>query len=137
MTRCSCCKKDLPSDDFYPDKSRSSGLASKCRPCNAKKSLEWRANNPKAAAVHARRKEMKAKYGLTLEDYDELLESQGGVCAICNKPSHNYRRLAVDHDHETGAIRGLLCDKCNRGLGYFKDNRTTLLKAIEYLENHQ
>ncbi len=70
-----------------------------------------------------------------------LLESQGGVCAICKKEEQiidkggGTQRLSVDHDHDTGKIRGLLCNDCNVGLGRFKDNLELLRSAVAYLEN--
>jgi len=73
-------------------------------------------------------------YGITQAQYDEMLEKQNGKCAICNNPDEvEDRKLAIDHCHTTGRIRGLLCGKCNRGLGFiFKDNPDLLLKAISY-----
>lgn len=64
-------------------------------------------------------------YNITLEDYDTLFQLQGGVCAICGKPetSAKVSNLAVDHNHINGSIRGLLCNKCNRGLGYLSSSR--------------
>ena len=82
----------------------------------------------------------KNKYGLTLEQYNSLLKKQNHVCAICNLPETSkhtngtLKNLAVDHCHTTKEIRGLLCDNCNRGLGYFKDNAKSLKTAIEYLK---
>jgi Recombination endonuclease VII len=64
-------------------------------------------------------------------DYDALLESQGGVCAVCGKPSK--KTLCVDHCHSTGTIRGLLCRKCNLGLGCLADDQATLIAALAYL----
>lgn len=76
-----------------------------------------------------------SKYGLTLADYDEMLRTQGNGCAICGKtPEENGKRLAVDHDHETGDVRGLLCDMCNKGLGCFGDSSQRLRSAANYLE---
>ena len=83
------------------------------------------------------------KYGITVEDYLNLLEDQQGVCAICKRqnPSRERfgvradRRLFVDHCHETGNVRGLLCMYCNTGLGMFKDNIEYLLEAINYLRS--
>ena len=75
---------------------------------------------------------MRANYGLSESDYRTLVEGQQGQCAICGRiPAR--RRLAVDHDHETGSVRGLLCGPCNIGLGVFQDNPTILEKAAEYL----
>ena len=71
---------------------------------------------------------------VTDDEYAELLERQGGVCAICRQPeSVPGRSLAVDHDHATGAVRGLLCGRCNRALGYFRDDPALLAAAITYL----
>lgn len=76
-------------------------------------------------------------YGLTLDDYDNILESQNNGCAICGKaPEDNGQRLAVDHDHDTGAVRGLLCIGCNAGLGSFKDDPDLLEEAQKYLYRH-
>lgn len=76
----------------------------------------------------------KSKYGMTKEEYDVLFKLQSGLCAICFKPQEG-KRLAVDHNHITNENRGLLCEKCNRGLGLFKDNIELLSNAISYLES--
>lgn len=72
-------------------------------------------------------------YKITLDEYENLYFLQNGKCKICYKEKE-MRKLCVDHDHSTGKIRGLLCDTCNRGLGYFKDNPLFLKNAIKYLE---
>ena len=79
-------------------------------------------------------------YGISLEDYNELLRKQDGKCAICGRPDEDERgnnngskRLAVDHDHETNEVRGLLCSMCNKGIGSLDDSPELLLKAYEYL----
>ncbi len=72
-------------------------------------------------------------YKMTLDEYNSMDQSQGGVCAICGKPNRNGGRLAVDHDHTTGVVRGLLCSHCNAGLGQFLDNEDVLASAISYL----
>lgn len=79
--------------------------------------------------------------GITPADYQEMVERQGGKCAICGRPetaSRNGRRiaLAVDHDHETGQIRKLLCTTCNTGLGSFRENPALLAAAFDYLKGH-
>jgi len=77
---------------------------------------------------------LRIRYGITLADYDEMLENQGGGCAICGKtPAEEGRHLSVDHDHETGEVRGLLCVDCNRGLGCFRDNSNLCRFAAQYL----
>ena len=70
-------------------------------------------------------------YGLAPGAYDSMYAAQGGACAICGDSSS---KLVVDHDHDTGDIRGLLCGLCNSGLGYFKDNVSSLMGAIKYLD---
>ena len=78
---------------------------------------------------------LRKEYGITKEHYKVLLDSQDGKCAICLNPQVASRknRLCVDHNHETKEVRGLLCDKCNQGLGYFDDNVVKLQGAINYL----
>lgn len=72
------------------------------------------------------------RYGLTPEHYEALLSAQGGRCAICGgRPTGN---LHVDHDHNTGKVRGLLCGRCNPALGAFQDSPRILLAAVRYLE---
>ena len=84
--------------------------------------------------------DLRKQYGITLEDYYKMLEEQNHVCAICGRAEYATdhrsglpRALAVDHCHETGKVRGLLCTNCNRGLGKFNDNIERLANAIKYL----
>lgn len=78
----------------------------------------------------AREWRLKFYYNLTPEQYSELLDLQGGICAICKKTNKD---LVVDHDHSSGKIRGILCQNCNRALGLLKDNNTTIYDAAKYL----
>jgi hypothetical protein len=75
------------------------------------------------------------KYGITADDFKQMFETQQGKCAICNEEPKTKRGLHVDHDHETGKVRGLLCHGCNVALGSFKEDVTLLNKAIEYLRS--
>lgn len=93
---------------------------------------EWTANNPERMKRLKVANNLKANYGLSIEEYEAMVESQGGVCAICGNPPGK-RRLNVDHDHETGIIRALLCGHCNRGIGYFREDVEVMAKAIEYV----
>ncbi len=77
---------------------------------------------------------MKIRYGITIDDYEIMLSAQGGVCAICRQPEKTGQRLAVDHDHETKAIRGLLCGRCNRTLGLLDEDPDRFRAAASYLE---
>ena len=111
--KCSICKKVLSADNFSKDSNAPGGLNYKCKVCT-------------------RNQQLLMKFGITLEEYNKLLESQNGVCAICGKPPGK-KQLAVDHDHETSRVRGLLCSNCNHGLGNFKDTPKLLFGAIGYL----
>src|SRR6266567_3377847 len=75
---------------------------------------------------------LKRKYGITWDEYQEMFESQKGLCAICQGVEEG-RMLSVDHDHETGKVRGLLCGSCNRALGLFKEDPELLDIAKEYV----
>lgn len=77
---------------------------------------------------------LKKRYGIEPEDYDYMLAAQNGCCAICGESSE--KPLVVDHCHWHGGIRGLLCYRCNTGLGFFRDDQTYLRKAIAYLDRH-
>lgn len=84
----------------------------------------------------SRRSKLKSTFGLTLEAYDELLAKQDNGCGICGRSrSDDGRRLAVDHCHNTGRVRGLLCSACNLALGMFGDDIEMLKRAVVYLEN--
>jgi hypothetical protein len=77
---------------------------------------------------------IKRAYGIEVNDRERILKQQGGKCAICGAPEGTGReRLHIDHDHDNGRIRGLLCSRCNTGLGYFADNKDRLAAAIDYL----
>jgi sulfur transfer complex TusBCD TusB component (DsrH family) len=91
-----------------------------------------------------RNRAIKHKFNITQQQYDEILLAQNGVCALCGKPetkishkSHKVLPLAIDHDHKTGKIRGLLCDDCNVMLGRAKDEAEVLRKAANYIEQNR
>ena len=94
---------------------------------------QWAKRNPDKYREKNRRRNL-SQFGITTEDYAELLNSQGDVCAICRKTCKTGRRLAVDHNHKTGKVRGLLCNNCNQGLGKFKDSKELIMQAYEYLK---
>ncbi len=94
---------------------------------------QWKKDNPEKFKAHARKALLK-KYGLSIEQFDELLVSQNNACKLCKKlrlPTE--REWQVDHCHDTGRVRGILCYNCNVGLGHFTDSPTLLAAAIEYL----
>lgn len=146
MTKtCSVCNQEKPLEGFYKQAGGRFGVGRQCKSCRnayrrayGKAHLEkenqnarnWRAANPKRHLNNV----LTLKFGITVEQYEKMFKDQNGACAICDKQNLNGRRLAVDHDHSTGKIRGLLCDTCNRGLGYMKDSINLLNKAASYLE---
>lgn len=125
MKQCSSCKEFKSSNAFYTNTSR-------CKLCDKKASIKYRENNSKGFKKSSHKRRLKHSYGLDYENYLNLLEKQNGVCAICEKDNKNWN-MAVDHCHETGKIRGLLCNTCNRAIGLFKDDPALLNKAIKYL----
>lgn len=92
-----------------------------CRECTSIRSKAWAYLN---------------KYGLTSETFDQMVIRQNNVCVICNQKEKR-RRLSVDHDHDTGKIRDLLCGRCNKSIGLFEEDPELLRKAAEYLEKHK
>lgn len=143
---CGKCKNTKPVDQFDRNRRRKDGLQNRCRAClkeinrdwyaqNKDRAAElaraWAADNPDLVKAAGRKGHLKKMYGLTLEDYDQLLEAQGGecVCGAVEDPLH------VDHDHGTGEVRGLLCGSCNRTLGMASDSPERLLALVEYLRH--
>lgn len=93
---------------------------------------KWRNENPEKMRVIYRKCQLK-RFGLTIEEFNALADAQGGVCAICGGPPQKNKSLAVDHCHETGIVRGLLCQKCNRAIGWLGDSLPALERATDYL----
>lgn len=108
---------------------------SHCSKDKARYARRMRRRDPRAE----KNRELKRRFGITVDDFDGMLNAQGGVCAICggtNRAVHADgapRHMAVDHCHKTNRVRGVLCDACNRGLGFFRDDPELLWKASEYL----
>lgn len=151
--KCHKCKVVKPMEMFYQNKNRSDGHNSACSDCakaiaaqwridNLEKSIEngkkWRKEHPDRMASSSRKQKLKFKYGMTPDDYTNMAQQQGQCCAICgNHMDLLPKGLVVDHDHETGKVRGLLCNSCNSLLGYAKDSIDNLNSAIRYLINHK
>jgi hypothetical protein len=96
---------------------------------------EWRAKNPEKVKEITRRHRLKKNFGITLDDYERLLREQKGVCAICASPPRGrWTTLVVDHCHDGGGVRGLLCSSCNAAIGALGDSPDGLRKALAYLE---
>jgi hypothetical protein len=98
-------------------------------------------SNPERREIN-RRDLLRRNYGITPEQYDEMFASQNGVCALCAQPAdpngvRAASRLHVDHDHETGRVRSLLCNHCNRGIGAFRDDPDLMQRASLYVWQHR
>lgn len=93
---------------------------------------EWVEKQKHLSKVYNRNRRLQQLYGISTEIYDQIFETQGGKCLICGEATE----LVVDHDHNTGKVRGLLCNFCNVGLGNYLDNPELLKNAIRYLETH-
>jgi hypothetical protein len=138
--RCRDCGQVKPLDQFHRNSHRRDGRQGWCKECHNERARQWRADNP---GYHAKRMErdpdyfrrtrIKARYGIEWEEYQQLREQQGGRCAICGLPCE---RLVVDHNHQTGRARALLCHACNAGLGWL-ENSAWLPRALAYLEAHR
>ena len=135
MKQCRKCQETKPPEDFYPytENDTHKGRHRNCKKCENLAREQHRKKNPALHAANSRRYKLKKKYNLTPEGYDVILKRQNGVCAICDGIGVDGRRLHVDHCHETGKVRGLLCHDCNRGIGMFKDDSKKLQKAANYL----
>jgi hypothetical protein len=140
---CTICFKSEPEVSFPPDKRGRWGISSWCRNCHKEKRQKWSSENPGYRMSRYYRDPKKVSdrkrdrfHGLPEGWYDEQYHKQKGLCSICGNPQSNKRfyGLCVDHSHKTGDIRGLVCSRCNHGLGQFLDNPQALRSAAAYLE---
>ncbi|MES1975755.1 MAG: endonuclease VII domain-containing protein [Pseudomonadota bacterium] len=158
---CTGCRVPKSLDLFAKDNGKKDGRQSRCKDCqkdyreqhketgneytrqwrkahpgyDAAQNLLYRQTNPGLRAQQDRRKRLKKKYNLTPEEFDALIAAQGGRCAICKTDTPGGSGTwHVDHNHETGRVRGLLCVRCNPMLGLALDDPLILIAALEYLE---
>ena len=145
---CSKCGREYPATTqyFYKHKRQKTGLSSWCKNCDAEYSKQYYRDNKVKVSDHNkewRRKrkgyltayDRQRKYGLSVEEYDQLFQQQKGCCAICGRSQLELKRnLHVDHNHRTGEVRGLLCFRCNAGVGYL-DDKKWLEKSVKYIAN--
>ena len=165
MKKCSKCGELKPLSSYYRAGGNSrDGLRGDCIPCNLAAKAEqhrlnprpgrertrrWREANVEQAKANQqafvasggkrmadRKSYLKRKYGMTIEQYEAMLEAQGGGCFMCGRPPRDDISLHVDHDHSTGQIRGILCFCCNNALADFQEDRGLLRKAAVYLDLH-
>ena len=131
---CPRCDTVKPLEEFPPAKRGKHGRYAYCLPCKREYAREKRRRVAPEVRQGWERKRTLRRYGITPEDYDRMLEEQGGGCAICGKtPEEEGKNLGVDHCHSTGIVRGLLCRGCNQGLGHYRDRADWLDKASAYL----
>lgn len=165
---CRGCELDKPLSEYTKTNRNSSGYHARCRTCTSAQQKQWREANPGKNAEYGRRwaernpdykkdekfssleyrqqnylkngrnRALKLKYGITVDEFNVMLASQGGRCAICGRPDSGKldSGMNVDHSHESGKVRGILCHYCNVGLGNFQDNPEILLSAADYLLRH-
>lgn len=139
---CSNCKQLLPWDSFsYRIQDGSRYLRSKCKECSLNAWQHWADLHPeyKEKKIESDRKchaEYKKyhRHGITRDQYVLMEQAQGGVCQICKKPPRDKQNMAIDHNHRTNQVRGLLCKQCNRALGLFGDSINTIENALNYLK---
>lgn len=123
---CSACHETKPLETgFYGEAKDPQGRQRTCKRCVS----AYARNRRRDQADLLRDQYLRREYGISLGEYLEMLRGQNGVCAVCGDDG----KLHVDHDHETGRVRGLLCGSCNRALGLLKDNVDSLSRAIDYL----
>lgn len=161
MKRCKVCGSLKPLSEFYASAGMRDGRRNDCKACNlAAKATRYAANseaeiarvkrwqqeNSERLNAYRRRRRLepevklreraghlKRKYGITLADYERMLDGQGGCCAICRRPPRERSTLHVDHEHGSERVRGLLCFTCNNALGDFEDDPAALRAALSYL----
>lgn len=142
---CTKCRRTLSLDAYSLNRLSKTILRRRCDQCYSSPAARWTSLNPskakEAAKRHresgkARAHRLRTRNGIDPLEYDRLFFQQQGKCAICGteKPGGNSPHFHIDHNHESGKIRGLLCTNCNRGIGYFSDNIRRMRRAIEYLE---
>lgn len=140
MRLCTKCNQTKPPSEFYERKAKPGSYYSWCKACreaNRKARYEAQRELARGWGRKSSYKRQLTKYGLTLDTYDEMLRAQGDSCAICGRtPGENGRRLAVGHNHRTGGVRGLLCNRCNRLVGQLENNSELCRQAMLYLQRH-
>lgn len=127
LRECTKCKQLKDVSEYHKKKGSRDGFSRTCKSCDYKVILKSREKNPDTHTNYW----LKSKYGITLDEFNNLLNKQDGRCAIC-KTIPDYR-LCVDHRHDTGKVRGLLCKPCNKAIGQLGDTPESVKIAYEYL----
>lgn len=130
---CGCCEKTVSVNLFAKNKIKKDGLQERCTPCRSKHHQKVKHLRAKPTPEQKRKYLMKS-YGLTKDQFDDMLTKQNNSCAICGTTDLGKPSPSIDHCHTTGKVRGLLCNNCNRGLGLLKDSKEIIENAIKYLK---
>jgi len=135
MKTCATCKEQLPIEAFGNLKDTKDGLARRCKTCLNESNRASKARRPEGHKAQQRVSWLLRNYGITVEDYDKMVVSQGDRCGCCGKSDKGYRRgyWCVDHCHTTMRVRGLLCGSCNKAIGQLGDTKEGVQKALDYL----
>ena len=134
---CRKCQATKPIASFHVNRRNRDGHKSICDACSNQQSKDYVSSNGKRDKEKTRDAWLWFNYRIRLVDFNKLLASQGGVCAICRTPPRGTESFDVDHDHTSGGVRGILCSPCNRGLGQFTDSADLCRKAAEYLDKFE
>lgn len=148
---CTVCGHVKALEEFSKDKRNRSGRAARCKLCVQASAKKWAEDNRdrynelqrgygrrQSVKLYRRNWYLRKHHGVDHAWYESKLEAQGGVCAICGGPPNTKDGFFhIDHDHQTGKLRDLLCQFCNTGLGSMKEDEVVLGKAIEYLKTHR
>ena len=136
MKKCTKCGVEKPLSEFYKNKSKKDGLQTRCKICDVLKTRKKYQKDPELSAKKRFIRKLKQEYNLSLEEYNTIKTIQNGACAICKSPLQTGMSVHVDHCHDSGKVRGILCRWCNLGLGHFKDSLISLKSALLYLEKY-
>jgi hypothetical protein len=155
MKKCTKCGEQKPLSEFSKKHSTKDGLQIQCKSCCCANYVSWLAKNPqqkqkcilRAAQWNTKNKEKrsvivqkhgyKKRYGLTVEQKQAMIDSQDGKCAICKLDLETTHNICVDHCHKTNKVRGILCRKCNLGIGHLNDSIDILKAAQAYLKKYK
>lgn len=151
---CHKCGQTKPATEFFRRQLPRTGYQPQCKQCrksaqrnkyktdpewrrhNIDRTIQYRKNNSEKAKQWNRKTYLKTRYGIGLVEFNDMIEQQNHRCAICQNIFTEDNDACVDHNHQTGKMRQLLCSFCNSGLGYFRDNPQILLRATTYLKEH-
>jgi hypothetical protein len=154
MKKCTKCGGQKPLSEFSKKHSTKDGLQSHCKTCCASnyanwltknpnkkqnitaRALQWNANNKEKRKIIVQQNNYKKRYGLTAQQKQAMIEDQGGKCAICQSDLQTTHNVCVDHCHKTNKVRGILCRKCNLGIGHLNDSIDILKSAQKYIKKY-